>query len=468
MGVPYRPPQTSLDVFFRPRTLAIIGASRNPWKLGYAILDNLLRSRFPGAIFPINPIAREILGVKTYPSILDVPRRIDLAVIVLPAPQVAPALEECGEQGVTGALIISAGFREMGHDGLRREEELLAIARRHSMRLVGPNSLGVLDAFHNLNASFAEGLPAAYETAVLSHSGAMASALLDWAGLADVGFSKFVSLGNAADVGETDLLEYWCNDPQAKIIVGYLEGIRDGRRFLEAARCVTAQKPLVLMKVGGTAAGARAMASHTGALASAEAVVDAAFRQVGVVRARTMQELFDFIPCFSYCPLPAGHRVAVVTNAGGPGVMAADALERQGLSLACLSEEARTRLQEKMRSAASLLNPFDLRGDAPADSYMTVLDEVLPDPAVDAVLALFTAQAVSEPERTARVLISASKGARKPILAVYMGGLAVSRARDMLEKARVPVYSYPEQAVRALQALVTYARYRTSLVEGSS
>ncbi|MEK7681533.1 MAG: CoA-binding protein, partial [Chloroflexota bacterium] len=291
-------PQPGLDAFFRPRTIAVIGASRNPWKLGYAILDNLQRSRFPGAIYPVNPIAREVLGLKAYASVLDAPRRIDLAVLVVSAPQVAPMLEECGQKGAKGAPIITAGFRETGADGLRGEQELVDIARRYRMRLVGPNSLGVLDTFHNLNASFGEGLPRAYEIAVLSHSGAMASALLDWAALADVGFSKFVSLGNSADVNETDLLEHWARDREAKVIVGYLEGIHDGRSFLDAARKVTSRKPLILMKVGGTDAGARAMASHTGALATSEAVVDAAFRQTGIVRAHTMQELFDFIPCF--------------------------------------------------------------------------------------------------------------------------------------------------------------------------
>jgi len=456
-------PPSNLDAFFRPRTIAVIGASRNPWKLGYAILDNLQRSRFPGAIYPVNPVAREVLGLKAYASVLNAPRRIDLAVVVVSAPQVAPMLEECGQKGAKGALIITAGFRETGADGLRREQELMDIARRYRMRLVGPNSLGVLDTFHNLNASFGEGLPRAYEIAVLSHSGAMASALLDWAALADIGFSKFVSLGNSADVNETDLLEHWAEDREAKVIIGYLEGIHEGRRFLDAARKVTARKPLVIMKVGGTSAGARAMASHTGALATSEAVVDAAFRQTGIVRAHTMQELFDFIPCFSYCPLPAGTRVAVVTNAGGPGVMAADALERQGLSLAELSARMRRKLRERLPDAATLNNPIDLRGDAPADSYLAALEALLAEPDVDAILALFTPQAVSEPERTARVLISVSKGAKKPILAVYMGGLAVSRATDMLEKARVPVYSYPERAVHALHALTTYARYRASI-----
>lgn len=452
----------TLDCFFRPRSVAVIGASRDPQKLGYTILDNLLKHRYPGRIYPVNPQAQEIFHLKVYPTVTQIPDPVDMAVIVVPAPVVPFVLQECGMKGVKGVVIISAGFRETGAEGLQREKELVAMARRYGIRIVGPNCLGVINTFHSLNATFAEGMPNPWEVGLMSQSGAMATAILDWANLADVGFSKFISMGNMADVDEVDLLEYWKDDEECKVIVGYLESIDRGQRFLEVARQLTARKPLVLMKVGRTAAGAAAASSHTGALSTPDQVIEAAFQQAGITRAETMEQLFDFTMCFSWAPLPKGERMAVITNAGGPGVMTTDAIENSGLHMAQLGPQTLTTLGEHLPQSASTHNPIDLLGDALADRYLAALEAVLRDPGVDGVFVLLTPQAVTEPERTARVITSHVRSFDKPVMAVYMGGVAVGRGTDMLEEARVPVYAYPERAVRAMAALVEYGRYLES------
>ena len=450
---------TDLDAFFVPRSIAVAGASRNPQKLGYVMLDNLMRARFPGPLYPVNPNAESVLGLRAYAHFDEIPGPVDLAVLTVPAAAAAEVIDECGRKGVKAAVVITAGFREIGAEGAARERELRARAAAGGVRLIGPNSLGIINTFANLNATFAESAPYRYEIAVVSQSGAMAAAILDWARAIDVGFSKFVSLGNMADVHEIDVLDYLCDDDETKVIVSYLEGFTDGRRFLEAAKRVTARKPLVIMKVGRSAAGARAASSHTGALASSDAVVDAAFRQAGIVRAYSMEELFDYTLAFSYLPLPRGRRIAVVTNAGGPGVMATDAIERYGLQLARLSPVSRDRLAEGLPAAASSANPIDVLGDAAADRYQLATEIALADPNVDGVVVLLTPQAPTEPERTARVITHLARTSDKPVAGVYMGGEAVSRGRMMLDAARVPVYAYPERALRAMAALESYARF---------
>jgi acetyl coenzyme A synthetase (ADP forming)-like protein len=451
----------NLDAFFVPGSIAVVGASRNPQKLGYVMLDNLTRARFAGPLYPVNPNAESVLGLHAYARLEEIPGPVDLAVLTVPSAAVVDVIDECGRKGVGAAVVITAGFRESGAEGATRERQLIERARAAGVRLVGPNSLGIINTFANLNATFAESAPFRYEIAVFSQSGAMATAILDWARAIDVGFSKFISLGNMADVNEIDVLQYLCEDEQTNVIVSYLEGFSDGRGFLEAARLVTARKPLVIMKVGRSAAGARAASSHTGALASSDAVVDAAFRQAGIVRAYSMEELFDYTLAFSYLPLPHGKRIAVVTNAGGPGVMATDAIERYGLSLAQLSPVSRDRLAEGLPAAASSANPIDVLGDAAADRYQLAMEIALADGGVDGVVVLLTPQAVTEPERTARVITHLSRTSRKPVAAVFMGGDAVSRGRLMLDAARVPAFPYPERALRALAALESYARFRS-------
>ena len=452
--------------FFTPASIAVVGASRNPQKLGYVLLDNLQRARYRGRLYPVNPNTERILGLACYPAVGALDETPDLAILTVPARAVAQAVKECGEKGVRAAVIITAGFRETGPEGAQAEEALLAVARRYGIRLVGPNSVGIINTSIGMNATFAETAPNQFEVGMLSQSGAVASAILDWARSIGLGFSKFVSLGNMADLTDVDFLEFLGQDPESKVIVAYLEGITDGRRLMDAARRITPVKPVIVMKVGTTAAGARAAASHTGALATSDAVIDAAFRQVGIIRAATMAELFDHTLCFAYAPRPAGPRVAVVTNAGGPGVMAADAIERMGLKLAPLSERSQRALRERLPAAAATVNPIDVLGDGDEERYQAVLEVVRDDPAVDAIVALLTPQRVTEPERTARVISYIAREQAKPLIAVFMGGEAVSRARALRDEARVPVYAYPERAVRALAALTRYSSYRREAAGG--
>jgi acetyltransferase len=450
---------SSLDPFFQPRAVAVVGASRDPRKLGYIILDNLLRSRFDGPVYAVNPGAEAVLGAPAFASIAQIGAPVDLAVIVVPATAVADVIDDAGRAGVRAAVIITAGFREVNEEGAERERRIVQHARAASMRLIGPNSVGIVNTFANLNATFAESAPLSYEVALLSQSGAVATAIIDWARAIGAGFSKFVSLGNMADVNEVELVRYLADDTETKLIVLYLEGFSDARAFLDAARLVTRSKPIVAMKVGSSAAGARAASSHTGSLASPDAIVDAAFRQAGITRAYTMDELFDYTLAFSYLPMPRGPNVAIVTNAGGPAVMAADAVERYGLRLARLSDHTASRLASGLPAAASVRNPIDLLGDARSERYRTALEIVLEDPNVDALVALLTPQAVTEPEQTARSIAHAARMHGKPVMAVYMGGEAVARGRVMLDMARVPAYFYPERAIRALAAMCSYARY---------
>jgi acetyltransferase len=459
---------TSLEAFFSPRSVSVIGASRAPQKIGYILLDNLQRGRYRGNVYPVNPHAERILSLRTYPDVSLLPETPDLALITVPRAAVADVLEACGRRGIHAAVIITAGFRETGSEGAQMEQELLTIARQHKVRLVGPNSVGIINTAIGMNATFAETVPVQYEVGMLSQSGAVATAILDWAKSIGLGFSKFVSLGNMVDLTDVDFLEVLGADPETKIIVGYLEGITDGRRLLETAKRITPTKPVILVKVGVTEAGARAAVSHTGSLATRDVVVDAAFRQAGIIRAMTMAELFDCTLCFAYAPLPRGPRVAVVTNAGGPAVMAADAIERLGLSVTSLSPGTVSAVAERLPEAAATGNPIDLLGDAGSDRYQAVLELVLEDAATDSLVVMLTPQRLTEPERTARVISYLAREHDKPILAVFMGGDAVARSRVMLDEAHVPVYAYPERAIRALSALTRYALYRKEAAQQGS
>src|SRR6266581_3051358 len=343
-----------LDMFFRPRSIAVVGASADPGKLGYSVVDNLLRYGYGGEVHPVNPRADEILGRRAFPSVQAVPGQVDLTIVVVPARAVKAVLEDAGRARSPGALVISAGFRETGAKGMAAEQELIEVARGYGMRLVGPNTLGIIDTVTSMNASFAEGMPAKAPVAVLSQSGAMCTALLDWAQASGMGFSHFVSLGNKADMNESDLLEAWIDDDEVQVVLGYLEGIADGPRFVEAARRLTRVKPFITLKVGTSERGQRAISSHTGSLAGTDETIDAVFRQCGVLRAHGFSDLQDFAQGFSRAGrLPRGRRVAIVTNAGGPAVMTTDALEGSGLEVAELAEVTRDRLELVLPEAAS-------------------------------------------------------------------------------------------------------------------
>ena len=447
-----------LESFFQPQSVAVIGASRDPEKLGYAVVYNLKNGGFPGTLYPVNPKADHILGLQVYPSILDIPDPVDLAVIVIPYPYVPAVLEQCGQKGVPSVVVISAGFREAGREGLERERELIEISQRYGLRLIGPNCLGVIDTDTPLNASFAAGMPPGGPIAFMSQSGALGTAVLDIAMAGSIGFSKFVSLGNKADVSEIDLLEAWGDDPASRVILIYVEGVPDGQKFIQVARRVTRKKPVVAIKSGVTAAGSRAVSSHTGSLAGSEAAYKAAFRQAGIIRATSMESLFDYARAFAYQPLLAGDRIGIVTNAGGPGILATDALEHAGLRIPRLTPETTRALTEYLPGAASAANPVDVLGDAMADRYERAIGLVLQDPNVDGLIVILTPQAMTEIEATAHAVGRMAQSSSKPVLGCFMGEERIRAGVDILGQYGVPNYPFPERAARALAAMSAYRR----------
>ncbi len=453
----------TLEAFFTPRSVAVIGASTKPQKLGHAVLANLVNGGFLNEtrrVYPINPKAETILGLQAYPSVLDVPDAIDLAVIVIPYPHVPDALRTCGEKGIPAAIVISAGFREAGREGLEREMELVSIAHQYGLRLIGPNCLGVIDTVTPLNASFSAGMPPGGPMAFMSQSGALGTAILDWAQAGRLGLSKFVSLGNKADVSEVDLLQVWAEDPDVRVILIYTEGLPDGQAFIRTARRVSEKKPIVAVKSGVTKAGSRAVSSHTGSLAGSEQAYHAAFLQARVLRAQSMQDLFDQALAFGYLPPLRGDRVAIVTNAGGPGILATDALERAGLSLARFQPECIRELEQFLPDAASAANPVDVLGDARADRYRFALERVVADPGVDAVLVILTPQAMTEIVETAQAVAEVAARVPIPVLTCFMGEARVGAGIEVLERYNVPNFPHPERAAGALQAMSRYRRYR--------
>ncbi|MFP3867812.1 MAG: acetate--CoA ligase family protein [Desulfobacteraceae bacterium] len=477
----------SLQAFFQPAAVAVIGASRDPAKIGYAIVDNLKQCGFPGSIYPINPQSTEILGFKTYPSVLDVSGEIDLAVIAIPAARVAMVLEECGRKGVKGAIIITAGFAEVGGEGRKTERLLVEIAQKYSLRLLGPNCMGIIDTIIPMNASFAGGTPVQGNIAFMSQSGALAEAILDWACAEDIGFSRFVSLGNKADLSEIDFIRAWGADQHSKVILAYLEDIRDGAEFMDLCRQVTRQQrtPIIAIKSGTTEAGTRAVSSHTGSLAGSQQAYETAFKQAGVIHANSVERLFDYSLAFAYQPLCRGNRLAIVTNAGGPGILATDAAERAGLRVASLAAGTINLLRDRIPDIASALNPIDVRGDAFEDSYETALSLALADDNVDGVLVILTPQKLTRVEETAEVLARIvgqmkngpktsstpeSQGPPaeppinlpsepKPVLACFMGEAHVKEGIKILQAHRVPNYAFPERAVQALEAMWQFRQW---------
>jgi acetyltransferase len=452
-----------LKPFFEPSSVAVIGASSNPTKLGYAVLRNLVEGGYAqrGRVYPINPGTREILGYPAYPSVVDVPDAIDLAVVVIPYPHVPEALRTCGQKGIPAAIVISAGFREAGREGLERELELVSIAHQYNIRLVGPNCLGVIDTFTPLNATFAAGNPPSGPLAFMSQSGALGTAVLDIALAGRLGLSKFVSLGNKADVSEIDLLEAWKDDGHTRVILIYTEGMPNGQEFIRVARRVTQKKPVVAIKSGVTQAGSRAVSSHTGSLAGSEQAYQAAFQQAGVLRADSMEALFDMALALGYQPPLQGDRIAIITNAGGPGILATDALERAGLTLARFELETIYKLEQYLPDAASAANPVDVLGDALADRYQFALEPVANDPNVDGLLVLLTPQAMTEIDATAEVVSRLANKINKPLLACFMGEVKIKSGIDILTAHGVPNYPFPERAASALRAMADYRRIRS-------
>jgi acetyltransferase len=442
-----------LEMFTNPKGVAVIGASTSPEKLGYQVLDNIIKYGYEGGIYPVNPTAPEILGRKAYPSVLQCPDPVDMAVILVPNKAVPAVLEECGQRGLGGAVVITAGFREVGPTGKALEQQLIKIVKRYGMRMVGPNVLGIIDTVAKLNASFAAAMPERGYNAFMSQSGALCTSVLDLALGQGIGFSRFYSIGNKADVNEIDLLKEWQHDPEAKAIVAYLEGITNGPEFMSVARGVTRQKPIIAIKSGTTSAGSQAVSSHTGTLAGSEAAYDAAFKQVGIIRANSVQDLFDYANAFSRQPLMETNAVAVITNAGGPGIMASDAIERNGLRLASLEIETKQALQAKLPPAASVANPIDVLGDALADRYALAIEAALDDPNVGSLLVVLTPQVMTQVEETAEALGRLSKERGKPVFGAFMGDQAIRPGAEILRSHDVPNYPVPERAVAAMAAM---------------
>jgi acetyltransferase len=446
--------------FLQPGSVAVVGASRNPEKVGFGVFANLVQAGFPGPVYGVNPSGGELLGLRLYPSIDAIPGPVDLGVFVVPPKAILSGIPALARKGMKAAVAISAGFKEVGGEGVALERGLSEAASAAGIRVLGPNCLGLINTHASLNASFSRGTPPKGAISFFSQSGALCTAVLDWAIGGNVGFSKFVSLGNKADVSESDVMEYLAGDPETRVILGYVESIDDGRRFLRVAREVTRRKPVVLVKAGSTAAGARAASSHTGSLAGSDRAYSAAFRQGGILRAETVEELFDLALGFAMQPIPPGERLLILTNAGGPGILAADMAERLGIPLAEITAELRAKLLPRLPPTASLANPVDIIGDARADRYRDALAALRGEPAVDIVLVLLTPQAMTEPEETARATVSILEGTGKTVFASFLGEATVAGARGILNAGGIPNYPVPERAVRAIHGMLRYARLR--------
>lgn len=459
----------NLDKIFKPDRVAVIGASRNEGTVGYTLFRNLILSEFAGTVYPINPKYESVQGVEAHASMAEVPHEVDLAVIATPAATVPGVVRECGEAGVRGVIIVSAGFREVGQRGLQLEAELRREADRFDgMRIIGPNCLGIISPGVHLNASFAAGMPKAGQVAFVSQSGALCTSVLDWALREEIGFSHFVSIGNAFDVGVADLIDYFATDGRTESLILYAESISDARGFMSAARAFTRDRPMVAYKAGRFAESAQAAASHTGALAGVDSVYEAALARSGVVRLFDVADMFDCVELLSRhgtARAPRGDRLAIITNAGGPGVMASDMLLARGGRLAKLSPQTIARLDQVLPQAWSHGNPVDVLGDAPPDRFAQALRLVGEDEGVDATLVILTPQAMTDGTQTGVCVGEIAAAGGKPVLAAWMGGDSVSEGTRRLNGAGVSTYDTPEQAVRAFMYLVAYARRREVLYE---
>jgi acetyltransferase len=450
----------NLNQIFRPASVAVIGASSKPGSIGGTVLAHLSNGKFSGRVFPVNPKYTNVLNHRCYPDVRALPQPVDLAVICTPASTVESIVEQCGQAKIHGLIVISAGFSECGAEGVARQVRLAQVLQRYrGMRMLGPNCLGLIAPHYQLNASFSGAMPLAGRIAFVSQSGALCSAILDWGLQKDFGFSYLISIGNSLDIDLGDLIDYLAADPWTDGIVMYIESIQRARKFMSAASAYTCSKPIVVYKAGRFEKSAEAARSHTGAMLGADGVYDAAFARAGIVRVTEMNDLFDCAELLARRKIPSSHRLAIVTNAGGPGVMAADALLAQGGVLAQASADTQQRLSVQL-SMKSMGNPLDLRGDATSGSYAAATSSLLQDENVDGVVALLTPQAMTDPTACARAVIGAAAQASKPVLTSWMGGASVSEAIGLLNKSQIPTYPTPEMAVRAFGYLAQYALRR--------
>jgi acetyltransferase len=454
-----------LDAIFRPKSVAVIGATEKAGSVGRTILWNLISNTFGGTIYPVNPARASVLGIRAYPDISSIPERVDLAVIVTPAPTVPGIIAECVAAGVQGAIIISAGFKEVGPEGAELERRILEKARQGNMRIIGPNCLGVMNPIGGLNATFAHTMARPGRVGFISQSGALLTAILDWSFRENVGFSAFVSIGSMLDVGWGDLIYYLGNDPHTESIVIYMESIGDARSFLSAAREVAFTKPIIVIKPGRTEGAARAAASHTGSLTGSDEVLEIAFRRSGVLRVNRISDLFNMAEVLAKQPRPRGNRLSIVTNAGGPGVLATDALITGGGELADISDETMAALDAILPAAWSRNNPMDILGDASPERYAQALEIAARDEQSDGLLVILTPQAMTDPTQTAEALKKYRQGLGKPLLASWMGGAEVATGVEILNQADIPTFNYPDTAATLFNYMWRYSYNLRSLYE---
>ncbi len=448
---------------FQPRQVAVVGASRTRSTIGHQIVSNLVRYGYTGPVYPVNPRASSVHSIRAYPDIGALPEPPDMAVVTVPKDIVLEVAEECGQAGVKALVVISAGFREIGGDGIGRERALVEIVRRHGMRMVGPNCMGVLntDPAVSMNATFAPSMPPFGRAAFVSQSGALGLSVLDYAQEYGIGISQFVSVGNKPDISGNDLLEHWEADPGVGIILMYVESFGNPRRFLEVASRITRTKPIIVVKSGRSAVGARAASSHTGALAASDAAVDALLAQSGVIRAGSVEELFDLAMAFGGRALPRSRRTAVLTNAGGPGILVADALEAVGMELATLAEPTVQSLRPLLPEEASIRNPLDMIASATPANYRSALGAILRDPSVDSAIAVFVPPlGIRQADVAEAVALAASQVPGKPVLAVLMGREGLPQGKAELHEFGIPAYVFPESAARAVAALAKHREWR--------
>ena len=452
----------SIEMFFNPKSVAVVGASHQKGKVGYELLKNIISGGYRGKIFPVNPKTGLIEGLKCYPDMESIGESPDLVIIIVPAKVVPAVMQQCAKVGTKAAIIISAGFKEVGKEGKELEQNVVQIAKTAGIRVIGPNCLGLIVPANHLNASFGGDMPAEGEIGYFSQSGALLTAILDIANANSIGFSKLISIGNKADINELDAMRSLGSDPDTKVIAGYLENIVDGNAFVREAEQISQEKPILLIKAGGTQAGAKAASSHTGTLAGSETAYECVFERAGIIRCDSIKQQFDYAQAFANQPLPKGTSVAVITNAGGLGIMAADDIEHYGLTFAKLSDQTIKKLATKLPLAANLYNPIDVLGDALADRYEFAIDVVLDDPNVDVILVLLTPQAMTESENTAKAIVKISQQKDlKPILACFLGDRKVKEASRILREGRIPQHDSPARAVATIKVMADYVRWRS-------
>lgn len=465
-----------LSYFFSPKSIAVVGTSPTPGKVGYNVLKNIIDSGYSGKIYPIHPIAKDILSCKSYKSVLEVPNEIDIAIIVIPAKNVISVAKECGKKKIKGLVIISAGFKEIGGEGIQRERDLIDIAVKYKMRIIGPNCLGFIGTQYN--GSFASNTPKKGHIAMISQSGAMLTGMMDYSMDQTFGFSCNISLGNKADLDEVDFIEYLAEDPDTKVILCYLESVEDGEKFLKVVSKASRKKPIIILKAGISEAGARAASSHTGALAGSDIAYTLAFEKCGVLRAKTIEDLFDYGEIFLYQPIPKKNSFAIITNAGGPGIVATDAFERENLKFAQFAEPILHQLRDKLPPEAAIFNPVDIIGDATPERYNFTLKTIFglnsemnsikidqEDITTYGALIIMSPQAQTKPDDVAKIIHNLSKEylTEKPIICSFIGGVSVNKAVKYLKQHHIPCYPFPEQGAQSLKVMVDYGEYLQSI-----